>query len=270
MFAYLVLWVQVLSEMLPISSSTQVHLLVRVYEMCGHVVVVVPKGFDYLLHLPLLIVLPLFFRCGWLRVCSLLVKRLWLRNRLRAWSTRQLLKKMGMVVGVVLFSGVLTAGVDHVLSGVTLATWLRPLGLVVTAMMLVVGGRVVLGRFESWQLLSLLLVGITQALAMFPGISRMGITISTALICGMSVRRAFEFSFALQFPLVVAAILFRGLPWLMSSQAAVWRSGSLLVHLLCAGVVSYGLLWVAMKLFEQGRAWVFACYVLVCAVLLWL
>ncbi len=270
MFTYLVLWVQVLSEMLPISSSTQVSLLERLYEACGYVVAVVPKGFDYLLHVPLLIVLPLFFRRSWLPSCSLLVKRLWCGSRVYSWSTRQLIRIMSTVAAAVVVSCLLTVLVDYALAGVALAAWLRPIGLVVTAVMLIVGGRVVLCRSEPAQLLPLLFVGITQALAMFPGISRMGITISTALICGLSVRRAFEFSFALELPLVTAAVLFRGLPWLMSEQATAWCSGALFVHLLCAGMVSYGLLWCAMKLFEQGRAWIFSCYVLLCAVLLWL
>ena len=42
-----------------------------------------------------------------------------------------------------------------------------------------------------------LLIGISQALAIMPGISRSGITISTGILLGMNAKEAAKFSFLL-------------------------------------------------------------------------
>jgi len=50
-------------------------------------------------------------------------------------------------------------------------------------------------------------VGIAQALAIIPGISRSGATISTALKCGFSRDFAARFSFLMSIPIIIGAIL---------------------------------------------------------------
>ena len=50
-----------------------------------------------------------------------------------------------------------------------------------------------------------LIIGIAQAVALLPGISRSGATIATALLLGISSFEAFEFSFLLSIPAVLGA-----------------------------------------------------------------
>lgn len=341
MFTYFILWVQVLSEMLPISSSTQVELLQQWYaRLQGGLPVIIPEGFDYLLHVPLLVVVPIFFARGWWAPVAMLVHRVWRRERLQSWSTHQLLMIMGKLIGLIFVCGIVAEGFHQALKFVGDCAWLRPVGLVVTALLLVAvsfvrsrpfdsrsdnpstgsgragafvvdqsiragGGkkcqelifnslrsytklsgsffparpeeqrlaasrRVSSGDVKAWNNFSpwhiLWIVGIAQAFAFLPGISRMGATVTVAILSGLSVRRSLEFSFALQYPLVLAAVLLRGLPWLCSAQAAAWVQPLLLVHLVVAGVVSYGLLKLAAYLFATRRAWIFGGYVALCAV----
>ena len=54
-----------------------------------------------------------------------------------------------------------------------------------------------------------ILVGIGQALAILPGISRSGTTISTGLFLGIKPYRAAEFSFLLAIPAIAGAIIFK-------------------------------------------------------------
>tara|TARA_B100001248_G_scaffold204693_1_gene158815 strand:- start:19 stop:432 length:414 start_codon:yes stop_codon:yes gene_type:complete len=51
------------------------------------------------------------------------------------------------------------------------------------------------------------LIGLSQALAIFPGFSRSGITISTALISGWERRDAAKFSFLLGIPAISLAAI---------------------------------------------------------------
>ncbi len=53
--------------------------------------------------------------------------------------------------------------------------------------------------------LDAILIGIAQAIALLPGISRSGITISLALLLGLSQTEGFEFSFLLSIPAVIGA-----------------------------------------------------------------
>lgn len=50
-----------------------------------------------------------------------------------------------------------------------------------------------------------LIIGFFQIFALFPGISRSGITISTALILGSTTKSSFEFSFLMGLPLILGS-----------------------------------------------------------------
>ncbi len=53
------------------------------------------------------------------------------------------------------------------------------------------------------------IIGLMQIFALFPGISRSGITITTALLLGIKPKEAFEFSFYMYLPLVLGAFLLK-------------------------------------------------------------
>jgi len=78
------------------------------------------------------------------------------------------------------------------------------------AMLLVTGGLLFATRFAraperplGWR--EVLLVGLAQMFALLPGLSRSGTTIAVAVLLGVGRSRAFEFSFLLSVPLVLAA-----------------------------------------------------------------
>ena len=54
-------------------------------------------------------------------------------------------------------------------------------------------------------------IGLAQALALIPGTSRSGITITAALMLGLTRQAAARFSFLLSIPLIMAAGFFKGL-----------------------------------------------------------
>ena len=71
-----------------------------------------------------------------------------------------------------------------------------------------------------------LLVGLAQGLAVFPGLSRSGLTIVAGLWGGMGRTAAAEFSFLLAVPTILAASLFTLLrePHLTEADAGDWCS----------------------------------------------
>ncbi len=99
-----------------------------------------------------------------------------------------------------------------------------------------------------------LLIGFAQGIALIPGISRSGSTISTGLICGLSKESAFKFSFLLSIPAVSGALLFK-----IRDFRLGWNF-DLIVGMLISAIVGFFCLKFLLHLIKKGRFYVFAIY----------
>lgn len=68
----------------------------------------------------------------------------------------------------------------------------------------------------------ILFIGFAQALALIPGTSRSGITITAALLMGMSRNASARFSFLLSIPLIMAAGLFKTIELSQTATHIPW------------------------------------------------
>ncbi len=64
-------------------------------------------------------------------------------------------------------------------------------------------------KFINITLRAAAIIGLLQVLALVPGISRSGITITTALILGLSPEDAFKFSFLMAIPAIAGGFIFK-------------------------------------------------------------
>jgi len=80
-------------------------------------------------------------------------------------------------------------------------------------------------------------IGLAQALALIPGTSRSGVTISAALALGFQRRDAARFSFLLSAPVILLATLYEVAVLIMDGGYVSW--GTLAVAALISGVVAY-------------------------------
>jgi undecaprenyl-diphosphatase len=108
------------------------------------------------------------------------------------------------------------------------------------------------------------LVGLSQTIALIPGISRSGITISTALLLGLNTQESFEFSFLLSIPAVLGAnILF--LKEVRSHLLFVGIFNSLIITFIC-GLIALTVLRrivITNKLYYFGYySWFLGCFIL--------
>ena len=69
-----------------------------------------------------------------------------------------------------------------------------------------------------------LLIGIAQAIAVIPGTSRSGITMTAGLMLGLNRESAARFSFLLSIPIILAAGLFSVLDLLEQQTAVDWQA----------------------------------------------
>jgi undecaprenyl-diphosphatase len=87
------------------------------------------------------------------------------------------------------------------------------------------------------------LIGFSQAFAIFPGVSRSGVTLTVSLLLGMKRKEAGAFSFLLSLPIIFAGIL-KEIPDLMKPH----ESNSLLI-LLSGIVISFIVGFATIKFF---------------------
>jgi undecaprenyl-diphosphatase len=136
--------------------------------------------------------------------------------------------------------------------------------LLVTAALLVASER--LGRCEhdldklTW--LDALIVGLAQALAIFPGISRSGATIAAGLMRGLRRESAARFSFLLATPIILGAGLLKLIDLAQMGDLAT-QAPALVAGFLSAGVVGFGCIHFLMRYLQRQRLYPFAIY---CAV----
>lgn len=116
----------------------------------------------------------------------------------------------------------------------------------------------------SWK--DVAIVGLAQALALIPGTSRSGITITAGLLLGLSRQAASRFSFLLAIPItgLAAGAKLLALPG-SDNQVAV---GALIAGALAAFVVAWLAIHFFLKLLDQYGLWPYVVYRLVLAAIL--
>jgi undecaprenyl-diphosphatase len=182
--------VQGLTEFLPVSSTAH---LILVTGALGLDPEKFGLSFDVALHLGTALAVLLYFARTWLGLIADVLARRW---------------RMPLLVIV----GTLPAAIAGVLLESTVEKTLRApiwivLGLVVGSMAFVVIERIAQRRrvMEELRVGDAIFMGAAQAIALLPGISRSGITISAGLLRGMVREDATRFSFLLATPVILGA-----------------------------------------------------------------
>lgn len=108
--------------------------------------------------------------------------------------------------------------------------------------------------------LQALLIGLAQAFAMLPGVSRSGSTYAAGTWLGVGSSEAFDFSFLMSLPVIGGAVLLklRHFGDFTSDGQAV----GLLVAMLLAAVVGYAALKLLARIRIAGKFWYFGIYCL--------
>ena len=102
-----------------------------------------------------------------------------------------------------------------------------------------------------------LIIGVVQGLAIIPGISRSGSTISIALLLGIRREMAARYSFLLSIPAIIGAGLLSFKEGLSQTDQAIQIS---LLGAVAAALVGYGALKSLLHVVKKGRLHLFAPY----------
>lgn len=100
-----------------------------------------------------------------------------------------------------------------------------------------------------------ILVGISQGLAIIPGVSRSGITMTTGLIFGLQRETAAHFSFLLSVPIIAGAALYK-----LRELNLAMLDLPFIIGIVTAAVVGYLAIRFLLHYLRQGSYLVFAIY----------
>ncbi|MDQ7730496.1 undecaprenyl-diphosphate phosphatase [Halomonas sp. SpR8] len=220
--------VQGVSEFLPVSSSAHLILVPVLTDWQDQ-----GLAFDVALHLGSLSAVIIYFRQEiWQMVVSSLAaisgKGVNEDARLAFWVTLATIP-----VGVV---GLL---LHDVISGYMRSTLIIGVSLIGFGLLLGYADWRKRGTRSEYQLRlkDVLIIGGAQALALIPGTSRSGITITAALMVGMSREGASRFSFLLSIPVIVLAGGLEAIGLFNAPQSVDWAA--MLLGTLLSGVSAY-------------------------------
>ena len=140
--------------------------------------------------------------------------------------------------------------------------WLLPVGFALTIVLIVLSDKLSKPRLrlEEAGWLPVIITGVTQGVAVFPGLSRSGSTISTMKLFGLNASDAAEFSFLLSIPVILASACGVGLealttpvtipPWycIVIGTVAAFASGLVSVYMVMRAVKTKSWIWFAVYL----------------------
>ena len=192
--------VQGLTELLPISSSAHLTLIPQIFNWSQ-----VPDSFDVALHFGTLLAIGLFFFKDWLGLIK--------------GGFNKVFKKEDSVDGRMFWyivvatipGGAIGFILDKYASDILTKPLIIAIALIVMGIVLYIVDKKSSTKteYEEMTFKQTFLIGLSQALAFIPGVSRSGVTMTTARAMGVSRESAAKYSFMLSAPIVLAATVFK-------------------------------------------------------------
>ena len=251
--------VQGIAEFLPISSSGHLAIAEHLLNVSG--ATEIPDFFDVLLHLGTLVAV---FVAYWSDIRDMILELISGVRDLARRNTPDPIppaRRMILLIIVGTLPLFLVLPVKDLVEGLSDNMYFVAGALLVTGCLLFASDRVRHGRKteRSATLIDVLIVGVAQAIATCPGISRSGTTITAGCFVGFERKFAVRFSFLLSIPAILGANI-------LSLKDAVeagidWASVPVyLVGVAVSAVVGYACIRLLKMIAAKGRFGWFAYY----------
>jgi len=256
--------IQGLTEFIPVSSSG--HLALAPWALGWPAP---GLTFDTMVHWGTLTAIIAYFWRDWLRIISGFFRSLTTRGPWRAEAGGRLADQDSRLAWWLIIGSIPAAVFGYAFNDFFESLFSSPTAvggfLLVTAAILVLSER--LGRRvrddTNIRLLDALLIGLAQAAAIAPGLSRSGATIAAGLGRGLTRESAARFGFLLAAPVILGAGLFQLID-VMQAGSIAGQLPILLIGFLSAAVAGYLCIRFLLAYLRKGKLYVFAAY---CAII---
>ena len=252
--------IQGLAEFLPISSSG--HLAIAEHFLGQAGIPATPDFFDVLLHLGTLVAV---FVAYWQDIREMVVELIdGIRDLAHGTTPNPIPPARRLILLIIvatlpLFAVLPVKDLVEALSG---NIYFVAGALIVTGFLLFASDRVKKGRKteKNATLVDVLLVGVAQAIATCPGISRSGTTITAGCFVGFDRKFAVRFSFLMSIPAILGANLLTLIDAIQENTIIVSDIPVYLVGVAVAAVVGYACIRLLKMIADKGKFGWFAYY----------
>ena len=241
--------IQGLTEFLPVSSSGH---LVLVDKLFGHGGMTLMTG--AVLHLGTLGAVIVYY---WKQIVAF-VRGLF-RGTKESWHYFLCLSLSTVVTGVLGF--LFASEAEEAFSSLQFVAFMW----LITAVILFLTDKQQEGA-RSVTVAAALFIGLAQAAAIFPGISRSGITLAAALLLGLKRKEALQYIFFISIPAIAGGVLFSFRDGMERSEDFVLPV--LLFGAVVAGIVGYFSIKLLVAVTRKGRLRAFSLYLFILAFLI--
>lgn len=237
--------IQGLTEFLPVSSSGHLVLFQQLFGIGGDIALT----FDVALHVGTLLAVFVVYR-----------KKIWemIRHPFSKLPVYVVLGTVPTVIIALLFK-------DAIESYYASGSLLGP-GFLFTGLVLLGAERIGTGRkeLEEMKLTDSLLIGAAQGLALLPGVSRSGMTITSGLALGLERGFAADYAFLLSIPAILGGAFLDVLDVIKGESAAIENIGTvqLVAGIAAAAVTGFLAIKVMLSAVKNMKLKYFAWYVL--------
>lgn len=259
--------IQGLSEFLPISSSAHIVFSNELYSLITHTKVAgldqEEVFFDIIVHLGTLFAVLIYF----FKDLKELVKDFFISLKTKDYQNYNF-----KIVNCIMLSTVITGIIGLALKKPTEALITNPQTicflLVITGIILLLSEKMYQGNKDITYKNSIF-IAIAQGLAVFPGFSRSGLTISTALFNGIDRIKAARFSFLMSIPVIILASLVYPLIELDIAQISDFNLKAIFIGFLTSFIVGYLCIKYFMLLLKKITLRFFGFYCIFAAIIMY-
>lgn len=249
--------IQGLTEFLPISSSGHLVLLSQTAGLQDQ-----GQAFDAAVHLGTLLAIIVYLRRDLIEITTSLLQR---KNNEAS--------RLGI--------NIIIASIPVLLIGYLLADWINANTRSIPIIAITTIGFGLLLGLADWlgarsktistiRLPQVVIIGLAQVLALIPGTSRSGVTMTAGLALGLGRVAAARFAFLLSVPVLAAAGGYSLLQVITDSTSTTASMGMLLAAMLISAVVAFATISLFIRVVASIGMWPFVIYrLLLGGVLLW-
>ena len=239
--------VQGLTEFLPVSSSGHLVLFRNIFGITGS-----PILFEVMVHLGTLVA-----------VCAVFYKDIWFM--ITHPTSKQTIFLIVSTIPAVVVTLFFSDFIESAFGGSYLG-----FGFLLTAVFLLVawkfgaqrGGR----RFRDMGVKDSLVMGLMQAVALLPGISRSGSTLTGGVLSGLDRKVAVRFGFLMSVPAILGSLVFSFKDLVTEGMGDIGVL-SVIVAVMVAAASGYFAIKFMLKIVGENKLWTFAVYVAILGVL---
>lgn len=232
--------IQGLTEFLPVSSSAHLIIAQKLLGIAGQELII-----SVVLHLGTCLALLAFF----------------FKDILALFRSFKLLF---LILVVTVITGIIGITGKDFLESLFSSARLAAVALIVTGTILFFASKFMNGKRNTPDLKDAIILGFTQAIAIIPGISRSGITVSTLLFRGITKEDSFRFSFLASIPVILGAALLEAKDIDFSQKLNTINLG---VGLLVSFISGLFALFIFKKIIGKAKLHYFGYYCIIVAVL---